>query len=323
MNNVTLSLSVHNITIARGFDDTIAAFTYMVALISFLENIVILLFLFKLLATLSTGNEQCEFIKQLLFVSSIDTVSSFTLFWIGIIRVSDHASALICAILANLTTTFQYMSLGNFTCICTFRYHIARNLRKHGGVQKSRLNLILVLANSLCLFLGVISFLATVKLRTIPKGTSVTCDYISTVTERARDMIGQLFLVVSIGFTLLSDIMCILTAVRLNKEMSVVSDGVSSTASSTEARNSSKVTQRRAICTLAVINLFFNLSILPVVCVFALVFAGVITSPKVGRIVFVSMFLNSMFNPIIIIVRFREIRRLIWQFVAAFKMRFM
>ena len=317
--------TVDNITLSNGFDAAIVVFTSVVGLVSFLENSVILVLLFNLLKTLKP--EQHEFIKQLLFVSGIDTLSSLTLFCIGITTVSSDRVAFFCAIVTSFTATFQAMSLSNFTCICTFRYIIARNVRVYGANRKSRFMIILLIVNSLNFTIGVTSFLSTVRLRKIPDGTTIACDYMFTVTERAQKLIAFIFFLSACVCTILSDIMCLLTALRLNKELNVVSKGPSATAESSITRqpesgkNSSKLSQRRAMCTIAVINACFNVSIIPLVIYFAISFSGINTSPHVGRFVFVLMFLNSMFNPIIIVVRFREIRRIFWQYLETFKVR--
>jgi len=319
--------TVDNTTLINGFDAAIVGFTSAVGFISFVENSVMVLLLLKLLKTLNSNTELQEFIKQLLFVSGIDTLSSFALFWIGNIRISSDETALFCAIVTNLTATFQAMSLSNFTCICTFRYLIARSVRVNGAYRKSHFTIILIIVNSLSFVIGVTSFLSTVNLRKIPAETFIACEYMSTVTERAQKLIALLFLLSTIVCTVVSDIMCLLTALHLNKELNVVSEGPSIAAEPSNTHhtkcntNSSKISQRRPMCTITVINLCFNMSVLPLVFVFALSLSGITTSPQLGRFVFVFMFMNSMFNPIIIVIKFREIRRIIWHFWENFKVR--
>ena len=326
MDNVTSNIdgSLDNITV----NHSIEVFTSAVGFLSFMENSVIVVFLFKLLNTIKTNIEQHEFIKQLLFVTGIDTLSSFTLFWLGIIRISNDGTALLCAIVTTLTTTFQSMSLSNFTCICTFRYHIARNVRVHGANRKSRFTLILLVANCIILFVSMTSFISTVEIRNISEGTFIACEYMSIVTKRVQHLMQITILVAIFVCTLLSDVMCLLTALRLNKEINVISDGPSTSAELSKTqlsgpnKNSSKLTQRRAINTLAVINLFFNLSVFPVIIIFGLRFCGVSMPKPAGRFGFVFMFVNSLFNPFIIVVRCRELRRILWQFLESFKVDF-
>ena len=320
MDNVTRStaMSYDNITLSQGFNSAIVVLTSVVGLTSFLENSVIVMLLFKLLKTINSNTEQLEFIKQLLFVSGIDTLSSFTLFLLGITKVSDDGTALVCAIVTNLTASFQAMSQCNFTCICTFRYLIARNVRAFSASRKSRFTFTLLTVNTVSFVLVVTSLLSTISLRKMPEGTFIACENMSTVTERARMLMAFIFMVAIIVCTLLSDVMCILTALLLNKDINVVSDGPlahveSSNTRPTGINNNSSKRQRTAMCTLAVINLCFNVSVLPVILSFVMSVGGVAISPQVGRFVFVLMFLNSIFNPIIIVVRFRQIRRIIFQ----------
>ena len=156
------------------------------------------------------------------------------------------------------------MSLSNFTCICTFRYHVARNVRVHGANRKSRFTLILLVANCINIFVSMTSFISTVELRKIPEGTFIACEYMSTVPKRVQQLITIGILLSIAVCTLLSDILCIMTALRLNKEINHVLDGPPTSAELSKTqphgpnKNSSKLTQRRAINTLAVFKFVFQ-----------------------------------------------------------------
>ena len=304
-------------------------FTSVFSSLSFTENALTLVLLLRLLTTLTSRNQQSEFIKQIVFVSAIDTLSTFILFWFGLIRVTGDETALLCAILANLTATFQSMSLCNITCICTFRYIIARNLRKHGAIRQSRFTLILIIVNTAVFVLGMSSFLATVYVNSIPEGTDVACEYLSTVVESARIVIGTIFYLSTVIFTIVSDTMCFLTILRLNREMNnvvpistITMTDSSSTQQQGPVRKTVRICQRRAICTILLITLFINLSVLPLLCSFALIYAGVYISAQISRLLFLCMFLNSFCNPIIILVRIQDIRLVIKRLWDDFKTRF-
>jgi len=71
--NSSFDKNLDNISINHSVNAAIVKFTSAVGFISFMENSVIVVFLFKLLKTISSNIEQHEFIKQLLFVTGIDT----------------------------------------------------------------------------------------------------------------------------------------------------------------------------------------------------------------------------------------------------------
>jgi len=312
-----------NMTLEQDFDETVVTLTSVFGVVSFLENVLLLVFVLKLLKRLNSNNEQYDFIKQMFFLSVNDTLSSFMLFWLGIIRVTDKETALICAFVDYIPMAVQSMSLSNITCICTFRYCIARNLRKRGAVRQSRFTLVLIVVNCVVGVLSMSSFLATLEIRDIPKGTRMACEYISIVSNQTRMLIGTMFYFTIILFTVVSDIMCLLTIVRLKREMMVVvessEEGTGTTDSSQINQQANKTRmnagQRRAICTVLLILVFFNVSILPLVFGLAFAFSSAFKVPDhVLRVLFLWVFVNSMCNPIIIAARIQEIRRMLKQF---------
>ena len=109
----------------RNYDDAILVFTSVSGLIVFVENVILIVFLCKLFTKYYSGKEQFDVITQVFFVCANDTFSSFVLFMIGVLRVTDDITARLCVYTILLSSTLHAMSQSNIMCICAFRFYAA------------------------------------------------------------------------------------------------------------------------------------------------------------------------------------------------------
>ena len=65
----------------RNIDDVILVLISVSGLVMFVENLILLVFLCKLLTKYDSGKEQFDVITQVVCVCVNDTLSSFVLFW--------------------------------------------------------------------------------------------------------------------------------------------------------------------------------------------------------------------------------------------------
>ena len=309
---------MNNVTLERNIETAVLTVTSVSACISFLENAAILCFIIKLLKKTNSNKDQFDFMVQICFVCANDTLSSFVLFWFAVVRVSDDDTALLCAIIVILSLTFQAMSLTTLTCMCAFRYRIAKNVRQHGVLRQSRSTAILVIVNIVMALFSLLTFLGTFKPRKIPSGADFACAYSAIVISRSSFMITVVFYILTVLFILVCDVMCLLTIYRLKREIHVAvqSETIVSTTDLSNGRqrpetmrNIVRSGQQNAIVTIILILLFFNLSVLPVILGVSLVVTGTELSASVKRVTYLFTFLNPMFNPVVIAMRVQGIRR--------------
>ena len=311
-------------------DQTMSTITSLSGGISFLENAALLCFLVRLLKQYKSHTEHLDFTMQIVFVCVNDTASSFILFWLGIIRVTGNGTATFCAFAVLLSVTIQTMSLCNIMCICAFRYNVAKNIRKVGAVRRSRKNVILVAVNIAVAIFGMSLFWGTLELRSIPDGTNIACYYKAVVSGKATLLLIGIGILVLIVCTVVSDVLCCMTIYRLKRDIAVVenSEVIQSVTDISMAKQRSggnrrgmKSGQQAAITTILIVLVLFNMSLLPNVIASSIVLAGIYISPMTQRIIYLSMYFNSMFNPLIIACRFQDIRKLLRQFWVSLKER--
>ena len=299
----------------RNYDAAITAFISVSALVIFIENVILLVFLCKLLIKYNSGKEQIDVIIQVVFVCAIDTLSSFVFFVTGRVRVTDDITARLCVYTILLSSTLQFMSQSNIMCICAFRYYVARNVRKLGPRRHSLFTVVSLIVNVTVGVLCMTSFSVTMKLNSITDGANMACRFLALVTSKSTGVISKIYAVVGFIVTIIADVLCGMTVHRLKKEINNVQPVTTSTSTSGLSsstgtiRQSTKTHQQNAIFTIFLIVLFFNLSTLPVLFGRTLLFAGVKLPANVHRISYLCLYFNSFFNPIIIAKRVPEIKR--------------
>ena len=299
----------------RNYDAAITAFISVSALVIFIENVILLVFLCKLLIKYNSGKEQIDVIIQVVFVCAIDTLSSFVFFVTGRVRVTSDITARLCVYTILLSSTLQFMSQSNIMCICAFRYYVARNVRKLGPRRHSLFTVVSLIVNFTVGVLCMTSFSVTMKLNSITDGANMACRFLALVTSKSTGVISKIYAVVGFIVTIIADVLCGMTVHRLKREinyvqpMTTTSTSTSGPSSSTGTiRQSTKTHQQNAVFTIFLILLFFNLSILPILFGRILSFAGVELSTNLNRLSYLCLFLNSLFNPIIIVKRVPEIK---------------
>ena len=300
----------------QNYDTAILAFISVAGLVIFIENVILLVFLCKLLIKYNSGKEHIDVITQVFFVCANDTLSSFVLFLSSWLRVTNEITAQFCVYTILLQSTLQFMSQSNIMCICAFRYYVARNVRKLGPRRQSLFTVVSLIVNVTVGVLCMTSFSATLKLNSITDGTNIACEFVALVTSTSTGIISRIYAVVGFIVTIIADVLCGMTVHRLKKEINNVQP-VTTTSTSTSGlssstgtiRQSTKTHQQNAIFTIFLIVLFFNLSTLPVLFGRALLFAGVKLPASVHRISYLCLYFNSFFNPIIIAKRVPEIKR--------------
>lgn len=321
---------MNNTLFVRDFDVNLLRLTYVSGYICFLENIVLLVFIVQRLKTLGLSKENSDLIIQVFFVCINDTLSSFVLIWMGLVRVTGHATAQICVFSVILGRTLQTVSQCNITCISIFRFIVAKNIRKVGAGRQIRSTIILTVVNVAVLIVSLTSIFPTLKLRQIPESADMACEIFAIISSDSTFVITGIFFAIGVTCTIVADIVCVMTIFRLRREMNVIGH----LEVTNSANDSSEVTrggtalvsvrsrQHRAIFTLFLILVFFNLSILPLVLLRLITYFGFQSNQLIRRLAFILLFLNSMFNPIIIASRVHEIKRLFQKIFDTIKMRF-
>lgn len=233
-----------------------------------------------------------------------DTLSGLVLFAQGVIKVTGKESARLCAYVAVLSLSLNSMAQGNIACICTQRYIGARNIRRLSPGRQISRTVSLLIVNFVICFTSYLSSILRMKVSNNP--TNMFCSTI-TVLVGSHNYIF-IFYVFAIIFTVIADVLCFLTIQKLKKEISEVVVPIEVGARENSVAYLTKLNQQKAIFTVFIILVFINMSSVPSVLVYTLTILGVQTTPSDMRIVFISGFLNSIVNPIIICTRTQTIR---------------
>lgn len=289
--------------------------TYILGFTIFAINLVTLFFYGRLFRGTSRSRDKRGIIIQMTFVSFIDMLSGFVLFMIGLTSVSSTFTAYLCAYVIYTGMVLQTVSQGNITCIFAQRYISARNIRKLSTNKQALQTKILTAVNIVIGGLSLLCHSLTSRVKDISEITFRLCS-LSSILRREAAQTSAAFFVLGVVFTIVADILCCMTILRLRSEVNVVvQPSVTTVEIATEPsqeneslRISMKKTQQKALMTLFLILVFVNLSVLPTIIVYSLIFSGVYLSLEVRRIFLISFFFNSLINPIILVFRTEEIR---------------
>lgn len=130
-----------------------------------------------------------------------------------------------------------------------------------------------------------------------------------------------------ITFVIIADILCLLTIIRLRKEIKTaihpISPCTEMTVGSTVRREQIEdnvqktvtIRQKKAFYTLMLIVVFFNLTVLPFIAGFGVMFFGVKLPGLLPSFFHLVLFANSIVNPFIIATRTEDIRKTISVFI--------
>lgn len=290
--------------------------TSMLGLAIFLANFSLTVFICKLLVLNNAAKNKQGILIHTAFVSINDTLCGFCLIVLGFIQVKSQLTVYLCVYVIVACITLQVVSEGNITCVCIMRYISVRNIRMRSGKIQTYFTRVLIVFNIAIGLLSMISFVSLATARNISDATSKLCSLTST-TEEESVFTFSAYLGLGIIFTLTADIVSFMTIKKLKTEVNNAIQPWSSntnynsgTASQQDetVRKSTKLRQQKATITICLILLFINLSFVPRLSLYVLVYMGIHLDHVDRRVLFLAFLLNSLVNPIIIATRVEEIR---------------
>lgn len=297
-------------------DIPVKIITAIFGAIIFLFNLFILVYLLRLLTDRVTRKQNVSLWINLFSVCINDTLCGLTVFVIAVLYVDDITSIYVCANIMFFALALQNASQGNIMCISVQRYVYARNLRSQTMSWQPFYTKTLLVVNFIIAAATVLYYLVHSKIR---KNSLFDngCNFYNVVYGNV-DSVATTLVSVGMPFLILSDILCILTVHKLRANVSVgqhpgpsSSNDTGSTLNEVGLTTTNKLKQQKAIATIILIIVSFNLSYFPSVFALILKLAGGIVSADAQRVLFMSVSINSFFNPVIIAVRTQTMRTLI------------
>lgn len=202
------------------------------------------------------------------------------------------------------------MAQGNIFFICLQRYIFARNIRSLSLKWKSLLSKTLLTVN---LLIGVV--VLTINLtasKFVEEFRSPVC--ILAVFKNVGAHTLLLLLVIGLPTMLASDVLCLLAILKISRSGAVgPAEGTTSTSRSSDSDDVTgtkqfRSHQKRAIITVLLILLAFNVSTVPNFLSTILGYCGISLPLQIGRLLLFCIFLNSLANPLIYITRMQSLR---------------
>lgn len=282
----------------------------------FVSNMLTLIVLTKIILLLRKRREGFETIVNLFFVCLNDTMCGLILIFYTGIHVDGTITGHLCAYTIILCLALLTTSQGNILCICFQRYLAARNIKNVTTDNQNFRSLCLLLVNVLVGVASAIVMLFQAKVRYDISGLHSPCDLLTTIGSSAIT-VGKTFYYVQLTTTIVADSLCLLTIIKLRRELNVIVSSDISTNSKTGHKCSqtntglqrlAKTKQQRVILTLFLLLVFFNVSLLPNLIVFTLFEFDIENRFFPPRFSFFFLFINSFVNPIIIMTRNKDIR---------------
>lgn len=289
----------------------VAALTVALGLATFVFNFLLLCIIIKLL----NKSDKYGIIIHTFFVCLNDTLCGLLLFLAGVWRVHDLTTAYTCAYLILSSFALQIVSQANITCVCVQRYVFARYIRKTYTKWKSVLTKSLVFVNALIGGFSLVFYFSKAHIDNVPKA-STRCKLAALMSTDMSVLLVNFFL--GLVFTITANIFCLLTISTLKTELHGTTQAVtlarnnkisvSSSQLAESVKQSMRDCQQRATFTMLLIVLLFNISFLPTVVGSIVNFSGVHIPHVLKRPVLLTLFVNSVVNPIIIMTRTKDIR---------------
>lgn len=320
MNNSTTNLELES--------DTISLVLTALGIFTLLENAAMLMLLTKLLVDKSRNKDPVDFIAQVFFVCFNDTLCGLALTIYGTTRIEDLPTAYLCGYVILSLIALQTVSLGNMLCIFIQRFICIRRIRINGPAKKLHVSKILLLVNILFGGVSLISAITNADIQFVRKGTHIVCALESAVKNGLR--IVAIFYIQLIILLLLSDAICIITILKLRREMAniVQPDGTNSNSDCSSLQQETtrrlffKNRQQKAVATLFLILVFINLSIFPSVFGHTLFLLGYDVPLETKKMTLLCMYLNATINPVITVTRTQDIRKCIQECYKCIKSKF-
>lgn len=297
----------------------------VVGILVCVANVMVLAVIARLLSS-KTFRDRNGMILHTLFVSVNDTLCGVVVFIIGLIRVNGIISAFMCVYLSFLSLALQVVSQANITCVCAIRFVVSRNMNKMYETSMYHTR-ILLLVNVLIGTITMVSFVLATSVRYSPSESGSFCSLAKLV--RGNLAVNYIaYFAFGILFTLTTDILCLMTIVKLRNKMNTITafsksdsanDGATNVSNASESvRITSKLRQQRAMLTILLIVVLFNISFIPAFSGYTYALAGGYIPPWVQRANYAAFFLNSLGNPVIIITRVEDVRTTLQTAVFAF-----
>lgn len=298
-------------------------FTSVIGFSIFFINCLLFGFLIKVLFSSRTNKDMHSILVYTIFVCINDMLAGFAVFLFGCIPVYEEVSARACLYTGFISFALQLVSQGNIACISIQRYRATRHITSSVQRKSSSEIKLLLFVNISIAAVGLCSFFVMSPMRGPPYPAYGYCSLTELIAKEAANTL-VLYFVFGVFLTISADVFAVCTIFRLRKEFNIViqpqqalgSSGTShldttnserSTTSEIECRL--KTRQRKATFTIFMIILFFNLTLLPTVFVYLLIFAGVHLNAVVRRIGYISTFFNSIVNPFIIAIRVETVKQ--------------
>lgn len=284
-------------------------------------NLFILLLIARLVLTTQgrIDNNNC-FLTHLLSVTINDTLCGVMLFVMALISVYDVVTSYFCAYTLFCALALQTASQGNIICVSAQRYVFSRNISQSSLTWQMFHTKTLLIVN---IVVAVGTFLTYITGAHVQTDTHKdTHCFLGNVLDQNVANLIRIYFIVGMVFTLFSDILCFLTIRKLKAGVSCGIQPEGSTDNRTGnsqlsqrelLRQTTKARQKRAIITIVLILGFFNLSVLPSFLGFVLTSVGSFNDQNSKRVLMMSMFTNSLINPVIIATRVKDIRTSIFR----------
>lgn len=253
---------------------------------------------------------------NLFFICLNDVLCGLALLFYTAIQLDGTITGPLCAYTVTLCISLLITSHGNILSVCIQRLSVARNIYRTRQDQQNFRSLTLLVVNIFC---GISSFILTLfraKIYSLKSAPHSVCDFMTVFGPSAK-IINMVFYSYQLTTTIAADVVCLTTIVKLWLILSKVTVSPSATSTqegntnsqqSSQARASIKIKQQKAIITLLILLVFFNVSILPTIGVSTLRFLGIENKVVPPRVIFLFSFVNSLINPIIIMTRMKNVR---------------
>lgn len=282
----------------------VMVYTMPIGIIVFVENVVFLTILAKLVHQMRKKNDLNDIFVHFIFVCVNDTLSGFVIILLSIITVDSLKSARVCAFVMILSLSLNSMSQCNVAGICAQRFIGAKNIRKLSTGRQIRRTASLLAFNIL---VWMVSFGASALGLRISYNTPEPVFCSVNVIEGSLQYL-VIFFIFGVVFTVTADVLCFLTIRKLKKDVDTTVVPSEFNNQINDKVRKTRTMQQKGIFTVFLILLFLNLSSIPSVITYSLTMLGVRPTAFHLRIVYVSFFLNSIVNPVVIATRTQDVR---------------
>lgn len=284
--------------------------------VSFLFNSFAFVYIKRLIKSQKREN---AFFTQLAFICANDCGCGLFIIFLSI-PVTEVATVYICGVSFIIVNTLTCMAQGNIFFICLQRYVFARNVRSSSIKWKALLSKTLFAVNGI---IGIValSFYLYYPLDERYRASECTLG----VYKDNHRHIASMLIFVGLPTMLASDVLCFLSILKLSRAGATVAAGGNDTSiggqSSSVESNSVNFNknQKRAITTIVIILVFFNLSVAPsFVRIFLSQFKLRLTV-EISRLLVFCIYGNSIANPIIYITRIQDLRLMVVKDLSSLK----